>query len=135
MCPIQQVLYHENFGVWDDNSYTFMGVKYDTVFDKNKRLALVSRYYPISEGLFYVLTRHNYILYLFACNLITVAIFSFGFLKTVINWFMTLHRNYLHEREERETLARRVNQIYLTLMCPIQPVLYQESFGMWEDSS
>ena len=113
LCPIQPVLYHESFGVWDDNSYTFMGVRYDTVFDKDKRLALVSRYYPISEGLFFFLTHHNYILYLFVCNLITVAIFSFGFLKTVINRLLTLHRNYLHEREEMENLARRVNQIYL----------------------
>ena len=80
---------------------------------KNKRMALVSRYYPISEGLYFYLFHHNYILYLFACNLITVAIFTFGFLKTVINKLLTLHRNYLHEREEREILARRVNQIYL----------------------
>ena len=113
LCPMQPVLYHERFGVWNDNLYTFMGVRYDTVFKKDKRLALVSRYYPISEGLFFFLTHHNYILYLFACNLITVAIFSFGFLKTVINKLSTLHRNYLHEREEREILARRVNQIYL----------------------
>ena len=113
LCPIQPVLYHESFGVWDDNSYTYMGVRYDTEFTKNKRMALVSRYYPISEGLYFYLFHHNYILYLFVCNLITVAIFTFGFLKTVINKLLTLHRNYLHEREEREILAQRVNQIYL----------------------